>query len=218
MIVVIGAPAWRPGASDGSPAGTAACAAVAAARAGSRVELIGKAGEDDAGDALMLALARAGVGHVALLRDAVNATPTVTGPDDRDEALLGDEAAADAPPTSTVAAPILEAADVELALRYLPEYGVIVVAEPQPAATLKVVADAASWVGAALVVVVSASAGAGSVELPPTSIVLEAPPGDPEGAFASMLGELAAAIDRGTPVEAAFDELEAKLGLTRASG
>jgi hypothetical protein len=213
VIVVVGNPIARAPDADGGLAGVPAQAAAAAARAGATVQLVGKAGEDRAGNDLMLALARAGVGHVALLRDPAHATPIVAALDQDDEMA---DAATDAPPIipgDPADRPSLEAADVELALRYLPDYTTVVVAEPQPDAVVAIVVDAAAFSGAALLLVVDKA----TVSAPPASaVVFQAPGSDPDGAFATMLGELAAAIDRGTPVEAAFRELEGRLGLTPA--
>ena len=214
MIVVVGNPIARAPDSGGGLAGIPAQAAAAAVRAGATVQLVGKAGEDRAGDDLMLALAGAGVGHVALLRDPAHATPIVDAVDPDDETL---DPTAEPPrvrPADAAERPSLDAADVELALRYLADYTTVVVAEPQPEAIVTIVVDAAAFAGAALVLVVD---GAGAGPTPPESaVVFEAPPDDPEGAFATMLGELAAAIDRGTPVAAAFREVEGRLGLTPA--
>ena len=58
MIAVIGTPRLRGTGSDADVAGLAAAIAAAAAAAGSRVELIGKLGDDSPGDAVLLALAR----------------------------------------------------------------------------------------------------------------------------------------------------------------
>lgn len=66
MIVVVGTPAWDP-VDPAHPAGLACMIAMAAA-ADHAVELVGRTGDDAAGDELVLALSRAGVGHVALLR------------------------------------------------------------------------------------------------------------------------------------------------------
>ena len=214
MIVVVGNPIARAPDTGGGLAGIPAGAAAAAARAGATVQLVGKAGEDRAGDDLMLALARAGVGHAALLRDPAHATPIVAAVDQ--DAETGD-APTNAPPVTPAdpaERPSLDAADVELALRYLPEYTTVVVAEPQPDAVVAIVVDAAAFAGAALLLVVDGAAG-GSVP-PASAVVFEAPGPDPDGAFATMLGELAAAIDRGTPVAAAFREVEGRLGLTPA--
>lgn len=75
MIAVIGSVALRGTGSDATAAGLAASIVVEAARSESRVELIGKVGDDPAGDAVLIALNRLGVGHVAILRDAAHPTP-----------------------------------------------------------------------------------------------------------------------------------------------
>ena len=156
VIVVIGALASR--VVDGAvvPAGAVAAIAQAAAEAGSAVQVIAKVGDDPAGDALLLAIAQAGVGHVATLRDASH--PTALLPGEPAEGSLdvapADEAApaADEPaagePVAPAANPGLDAADVGLALRYLPDHRVIVAVHPDgPAITAEVV-TAAAWSGA----------------------------------------------------------------------
>lgn len=77
MIVIVGSPAWRPSEPAG-PAGGACLLALAAAGRGARVELVGRVGDDRTGDALVLALARAGVGHAAVLRDPARPTLLVS--------------------------------------------------------------------------------------------------------------------------------------------
>jgi sugar/nucleoside kinase (ribokinase family) len=214
VIVVIGNPIARAPESGGGLAGIPAQAAAAAVRAGATVQLVGKAGEDRAGDDLMLALARAGVGHVALLRDPAHATPIVDAvdPDDESPAPLAEPPRMR--PADAAERPSLDSGDVELALRYLADYTTVVVAEPQPEAIISIVIDAAAFAGAALVLVVDGAATGRTA--PASAVVFEAPPDDPDGAFATMVGELAAAIDRGTPVAAAFREIEGRLGLTPA--
>ena len=98
--------------------------------------------------------------------------------------------------------PVLEAADVELALRYLPDYRVLVIADPLPAASLEVAAAASRWSGAALVVLVPN--GSEPPALGPDATILEAPDGDPDGAFAAVVGAYAAALDRGEEPAEAF--------------
>ena len=78
MIVVVGGLGWRQGDPAG-PAGRACEVALAAAAAGARVEIVARAGDDATGDALMLALSRAGIGHVAVLRDPSHPTPILAG-------------------------------------------------------------------------------------------------------------------------------------------
>ena len=216
MIVVIGSPISRSGDPDGL-GGSAAGIAGAAAAAGSIVQLVGKAGEDPAGDAVMLALAAAGIGHVALVRDAVNATPVQAAPPAADE---GDPLATEPGPPGLGPPPglPLEPADVELALRYLGEFRVIVVAEPQSAGVLTVVADAASYSTAELIVVAGRAGLGEGITLPAGATVLQQPAdGDPEGAFAGFVGALAAAVDGGASSTDAFRDLERRLGVSAAS-
>jgi hypothetical protein len=216
VIVVVGNPVARAAELGGGVAGTPGRTAVAAARAGASVQLVGKAGDDPAGDAVLLALAAAGVGHVALLRDPGRATPIATGPDEADAAegpFSNDEPEGPEPqvvPEDPVGRPSLEPADVELALRYLADYRAIVIAEPQPDGIVAIAAEAASYTGAQLVLVVAADSVG---PLPPAALVLEAPARDPDGAFASMLGEFAAAIDAGASGAEAFRSLGQRIGL-----
>jgi sugar/nucleoside kinase (ribokinase family) len=214
VIVVVGNPIARLSDTGGGLAGLPAQVASAAVRAGASVQLVGKAGEDAAGNALMLALARAGIGHVALLRDPAHVTPVLAATDaDSDES--DEPVEPSVAPADPADRPQLEAADIELALRYLPDYTTIVIAEPVPEAALAIVADAASWAGATLLVVVASVDDGAAV--PAFATVFEAPSVDADGSFATMLGELAAAVDRGTSVEAAFHEVEGRLGVTPAA-
>lgn len=96
----------------------------------------------------------------------------------------------------------IEAADLDLALRYLPEVRAVVLVNP--AAPLLATATAAcAWSGAALVVVgpldpeagaaldATTAVGAG------TPIVLDPPSRDPDGAFAGVVAALAVRLDAG---------------------
>jgi len=108
----------------------------------------------------------------------------------------------------------LDAGDVELALRYLTDFRVIVIAEPIDPDAARVVADAASYAGAHLIWAV----GKGSA--PPRSsdalTVLDAPKED-GGAFATLVGSYAAALDAGLPAERAFREAVRDSGWESAS-
>jgi sugar/nucleoside kinase (ribokinase family) len=214
VIVVIGSPLARE--VDGgatTAAGLAPGIAVAAAGAGARVELVGKVGEDPAGEAVLLDLARRGVRHVAVQRDPARPTPTVRAATSDDEAV-DVEAPADDATFPATAASTLDAADLQLALRYLPEYSAIVVADRLHADALGVVLDAAAWAGAALVIVGEPAVGA---DLPEGVTVFAAPDdGDPDGAFAAMVGTYAAGIDRGDDPKAAFATATATVGSTAA--
>jgi hypothetical protein len=185
--------------------------ALAAAAAGGSVQIVGRVGEDRAGEAVLLDLARRGVGHVAVLRDSGRPTAEMSAVSADDVALEADPG-----PASHVASPppTLDPADIELALSYLTEYAVIVVAEPLAASALRVVTDATAWSGARLVVVGVPDDLAG---LPEDATVF-APPddGDPEGAFAAMVGAYAAGLDRGDDPKAAFAAAASAVGSNRA--
>ena len=102
MIVVVGLPAYID-APDGehAPAGWPSRSPPRPCRRGSAVELVGKVGNDGAGDAVVVALGRLGIGHAALLRDPVRPTPLLVPrtPSRRsDGPAAGDgDAASDAP-------------------------------------------------------------------------------------------------------------------------
>lgn len=195
MIVVVGQPLYRQ--SDAGPVvdGLPARIALEAAARGRSVQLVGKTGEDPAGDAVVHALARGGVGHVALLREAGRPTPRASAID---------------------TAAILEATDVDLALRYLTECSVLVLADPAPLDLVRVVVAAAGWTGSALIVVNRAGEPA-APDLPGDAIVFEAPWADPDGVFAMMLGAFAAALDAGEDPADAFRSSVASGGWTSAS-
>jgi hypothetical protein len=211
VIAVVGSPLGRgsPG-GDVTAAGLPVAIAGAAAAAGGDVQLIGKVGEGSDGDAVLLAVAAAGIGHVAVLRDveavtiAADKAPAELSDAPIDE-IAGLDGSADAigdeAPARSAPGPALDAGDLALALRYLPDYRVVVIAQELDAAALAAVVEAARWAGAALVV---ATPGAGATSaLPDDTTVLEAP-ADAEGAFAQMVGRYAVALDGGAQPAAAF--------------
>ena len=218
MIVVVGMPAYADS-PDGEKyaGGMAVEVAAAAQRRGAQVELVGKVGEDGAGDAVVLALARLGIGHAALLRDPVRPTPVLTA----GAALVDDSAEVDADtraatllPANPAERPSLDAADIELALRYLPASTVIVLTDPLPDGALGVAVDAATFATARLIVVVPAGSPPPEVSLETT--VLEAP-ADDDGSFARLVGTFAAALDAGTDPAAAFREAVSASGWESAA-
>jgi sugar/nucleoside kinase (ribokinase family) len=205
VIVVIGSLRLRGSGSDAEADGLAASIAAAAAASGARVELIGKLGDDPAGDAVLLSLARHGVGHVALLRDPGRRTTTAPAIDERidldeSEALTAEGGAAE--PAGAGGSPTLEAADAGLALRYLPEISVIVAVHLAPE-VLTEAAAAAGWAETSLVVVVPADGGPPD-GLPAGAVTL-AVADDDESAVGGAIGRYAAALDRGDPADAAYD-------------
>ena len=216
MIVVLGRPSvYRPE-PDGelAPGGLATEIARAVAQHGGAVELAGAIGDDPEGDRVVVELGRAGIGHAAVLRDPAARTPAsgVTTPA--------------VPASLERPAPRLEAADVELALGYLAECHVLVVADPLEPDALSAALRAADYHGAAAVIV----AEAGEVdpeELGDRVTLLERPstesapadaelpeledapaPGaeetvEPGNAFADFVAEYALRLDRGeTPARA----------------
>ncbi len=223
MIVIVGNPGWRPSDPSG-PAGRTCEVGMAAAARGSAVEIVGRAGEDPDGDALMLALARAGIGHVAVLRDPAHATAIVDetpgddalaadddglGPDD-DPAGPGAGSPAARPATG---GPPLEPADVSLGLHYLTTYRVLVVADDAPSSIGPVATEAATFAGAHLVLLVPPTVAAADLpEAGPAVTVLAAPAEHDEGAFARLVGGYAAALDAGSDPSAAFSAAVSDVG------
>ena len=197
MIVIVG----RPGlGSNGQLDRLAAQIAIAAASAGGRTELVGSVGDDAEGDDVVVALGRAGVGHAAILRDPAGATPT----------SAAEAAAEDDPEAEPGRLPRLDAADVDLGLRYLPECRVLVVAEPLPEDAFRVVIDAAAYHGAQLIVIGEAR------DLPDAATVLEAPQ-DGGGAFAEVVARYAVALDDGRAAADAWRDAVDQTGWEQAT-
>ena len=216
VIVVVGSPTGHQTDQGIMASGVAATVARIAAAAGAEVQLVGKVGEGPMGDAVLLSLAQSHVGHVAVLRDASAATP-IAPRSAEPQTLLEDEGelpsdadGADPPAIIEPAAPTLDSGDLQLALRYLPDYRVVVVADPLDDPALRTVVAAAGWAGAQLIVLVAAASKASSI--PDEATVLEAPALDPEGAFAAVVGAYAAALDRGAPPAEAFASASAGSG------
>ena len=106
-------------------------------------------------------------------------------------------------PADPAARPGLEAGDISLALRYLAETRVVVLAEPLPEAAVAAVVEGATFAGARLVVLLPP--GATPPALPPEATLLEAPAVD-DGSFGRVVGAFAAGLDAGTEPAAAFAE------------
>jgi len=206
MIVVVGSPIGR--FDDGAMAagGPASRVALAAARAGRSVQLVGRTGDDPTADGVLRDLAQGGVGHVALLRDPARATPLEQLLTEDDEtARPADHTDHPGLPGNATPAPwpALEPADVDLGLRYLIDFEVVVLAEPASLETVATVADAALWGAARLILVVRPGESVPD-GLPPDAIVFEAPDADPDGVFATLVGRFAAALDDGHEPGEAF--------------
>jgi sugar/nucleoside kinase (ribokinase family) len=216
VIVVVGDPVFRVSSetTPGAAAGRAVAIARAAAADGAAVQIVGKVGVDPTADALLIDLARAGIGHAAILRDPARRTPTAAPAVEAspiDPGLEGDAAAGwGAAEAESGVPPKLDAADLELGLRYLTAFGVLVIAEPLAADVLAVATEAAAYAGAELVVVAAPGGrGATAKGAAPTvaGTVLEAPSDgadDQDDRFAALVGRYAAALDAGTPAGDAF--------------
>lgn len=181
MIVVVGHPVAIATPTGTAAGGLAATVALSAASAGASVQLVARVVDDPDGDEILRHLSDGGVAHVATLRQP-----------------------------ATADGPILEAADLELALRYLTNVGVLVLAGGDPALA-KVAVEAADWSQASLIVLVAPGAPAPG-DLPASSTVLSSPAADPDGAFGSLVGAYAAALDRGVDAATAFRTTIAEAG------
>lgn len=211
MIVVVGSPCVALSLGDGPPVAVGAGARIAgaAAAAGATVQLVGKIGDDPAGDAVMVALSRAGVGHAAVLRDPTHATPAVIVRDEAEDEFAKVDAApahrgADVSPLP------LDPVDLALALGYLNGFAVLVIADPVGPASMVVGAEAAAYAGAALVVLVAA--GIAVIDIPSEATVIGVPDDDPDGVFAGTVGAFAAALDAGDPPALALRTAAAEVG------
>ena len=218
MIVVVGLPAYAD-APDGErcAGGLAVEVAAAAVRRGGTVELVGKIGSDGTGDAVVVALGRMGVGHAALVRDPVLPTPVLAPEPIDDDAGAPETVAAAASgaepaagtvgprllPDDAASRPGLEAADVDLALEFLPPATVVVLAGPLPDSAITAAASGASFTGARLIVIVPP--GTLIPQLPAEATVLEMPPDD-DGSFGRMAGTYAGALEAGLAPADAFRE------------
>jgi len=242
VIAIIGIPVLaRDGSEEPRLVGLVASVALAASAEGAAVQLISKLGDDPDGDAALLAMGRAGIGHVATLRDAAHRTPVVhwlgsdaaagaldgVPDDDDDESIDADDRSGEAAtgaavkPTDPTDRPLLDPADVELALRYLPDIAVVVVIEQETAISLVAAAEATA--ASAHVIVVLPGDGqvgdetGGSDALPAEALLLAAPTNGDRDAFGILVGRYAALVDKGTSPKQAFDRALAGQSAERAT-
>jgi hypothetical protein len=212
VIVVVGLPAYAdsPG-GEKCAGGLAVEVAAAAQRRGSAVELVGKVGNDGAGDAVVVALGRLGIGHAALLRDPLLPTPVLAAAAVDDDTAEVDAGAPEGRllPEDAAARPGLDAGDIDLALKFLPQAGVVVLAGPLSGAAVSTAVDGAAFAGARLIVLVPR--GATPPAVPTEATVLEAPPDD-DGSFGRLVGIFAGALDAGVDPAAAFAEAVSAAG------
>lgn len=216
MIVVVGDPSLRLAGESltAEPDGLAAAIARACAQAGATVQLAGKVGDDPPGDEILLGLTRQGVGHVALLRDAGTTTPIgrpAVAPSDEYVAPDEPDAEAESEPVAARERPpapmsVLASEDLDLALRYLSSFSVLIVAQPLQPATLAVAIESAAYSGAHLILIDATEAETAATSTVPVDDItaLESPAGDPDGDFAGLVGRYATALDGGAAPAAAF--------------
>lgn len=206
MIVVVGLPAYADS-PDGEKCagGLAVEVASAAKRRGATVELVGKVGNDGAGDSVVVALGRLGIGHAALTRDPLLPTPVLTAAvqDDDGVEIEDVDRVGRILPEDPAGRPSLDTGDVDLALRFLPAAGVIVLADALSDDAIAVAADGAAFATARLIVLVPTGA-------PPPTVAADATvlemPADDDGSFGRLVGAFAAALDAGVDAKAAFSE------------
>lgn len=110
------------------------------------------------------------------------------------------------------AAATIEPADLDLALRYLPDIKVIVLAAPEPT-LLRVAADGSTWSSATLVVIGPIDAEAAGIADGAGAILLDPPSDDPDEAFAGLVAAFARRVDAGEPPASAWRSTLATLAV-----
>lgn len=108
------------------------------------------------------------------------------------------------------AASSLEAADLALALRYLPDLRVVALLGVADA-LLPAAVEGAAFSGATVLVVSDGEAV--PLALPGDAIVIQAPASDAAGTFASFVGQLAARLDAGASAGDAWSDATAALAI-----
>lgn len=235
MIVVVGLPAYTDDADGERCAGGLAVEIAAeASRRGAVVELAGKVGADGAGDSVVLALGRMGVGHAALLRDPALPTPllvatneTLDADDDASDDMTSHENAskhetrdgaasnvAVGPEDEVAVPPVYVLPDDPNARPALEAGDVEMALRYLTGASVVVVAEqlaapalAAAVEGAAFSgakLVVLAGEGTASVAGLPETATVLQAPSADDGAFARLVGAYAAALDGGDDPAKAF--------------
>jgi hypothetical protein len=109
----------------------------------------------------------------------------------------------------------IEPADLELALRYLPDIRIIVLVAPE-AGLLRVAVAGSSWSAATLVVLGRLDTDAAAIAEAGGAIVLEPPTRDPDEAFAGLVAAFARRVDAGEQADAAWRATLAALSIDPA--
>ena len=168
--------------------------------------------------------------EIALRAAATGARTEIVGvaaPHDAGDRLLLELAAAGVGHATVTrsAAGGIDSADLDLALRYLPEVRAIVLVRPS-AALLAAAVAASSWTGATLVIVgaldadgasaldaIERGTGDSAASQPRGAIVLDPPATDPDGTFAGFVAALAVRLDAGEDPKAAWQSTAAALAV-----
>jgi hypothetical protein len=154
--------------------------------------------------------------RIAAAGGAVEAVGVVSGDDAGDRRLLElSTAGIGHAAVLRSSATGLDSADVELALRYLPDVRAIVLVEPASALVAPAVA-AAAWSSAALVIVTSA--GEPALEGLDRAVVLAPPPTDRDGTFAGFVADLVGRMAAGAEPAEAFGSTVSELAIDRVGG
>jgi hypothetical protein len=117
----------------------------------------------------------------------------------------------------------IEPADIDLALRYLPDIRAVVLVRP-PSGILPIAVGGADFAGAPLVLVGPLDTGSMAALDPDSAapsgravpIVLDPPADDPDGTFAGFVAALAARLDAGGQPDEAFQATVAALAVDLA--
>jgi len=104
----------------------------------------------------------------------------------------------------------LDAADLSLALRYLPDLRAVVLLDVADS-LLPAAVDGAAFAGATVLVVTNRDAP--PVGLPDDAVVIQAPGSDADGTVAGFVGQLAARLDAGASASDAWKATTAALGV-----
>lgn len=109
----------------------------------------------------------------------------------------------------------LDAADLDLALRYLPDINAVVLVEP-PTGLVATAVAAATWLGAGLVLVTRDAVDlAGAAPRGDRTVVLGPPKSDPDGVFAALVAALAVRLAGGSTSTDALSDASTALGAER---
>ena len=166
----------------------------------------------DASPAVAIARRAAGTGA----RTEIVGVAPVGAAGDRQLALLATAGVGHATVIRSAAAGI-EAADLDLALRYLPDVRVVVLVA-RSLGLVETALAASSWSGAPLIVIgpLDQEASALANAAHPAPIVLAPPAHDPDDAFAGVVAALAARLDAGEDPAQAWGSTLATLAIDSA--